>query len=208
MKVEYGVRGKLCIQQIPVKCSWMRAGSGGGGRNNNCVLVSLPGNNTMYYIYLIVRFVLKEEKTPKFESVCDKAEIWGFWFLAWWHSCLFGSIRLFQTFFKAWNSIRGLGKVTQDFLKISMQGRENKWQRGTSLFVPRIWPCTYYTTCVHLDCHMSCFQNYLHITVNSLIFLRLPVRCLVCKQAVGQDPREQAFPSLRKSPWPEWDWGH
>ena len=43
-----------------------------------------------------MRFVLKQEKTPEFDSVCDKAEIGAF---VWLPSYLFVTIRLFLTFF-------------------------------------------------------------------------------------------------------------
>lgn len=68
------------------------------GRNEVCVCWFLyQGIRQRLYICLIMRFLQKQEETPEFESVCDKAEIWGFGFLAWLHSCLFVTIRLSQT---------------------------------------------------------------------------------------------------------------
>ena len=56
---------------------------------------------------------------------------------------------------------------------------------------------------------MNCFQTCLHVTVNSLVFLRLPARQVYsANRVLVKDPREQAFPRLRKSPWPVLDWGH
>lgn len=86
------------------------------GRNSGCVSWFLyQGITQWHYIFLIIRLLQKQEKTPEFESVCDKAEIWGFSFLVWLHSYLFGTIRLSQTScLKAWDTIERTTEGTQE----------------------------------------------------------------------------------------------
>lgn len=129
------------------------------GRNSGCVCWFLyQGITQWHYIYLIVRFVQKQEKTAEFESVCDKAEIWGFLFLVWLHSCLFGTIRLSQTScLKAWDTIERTTEGTQED---RINGR-----RGHLYFFKELDPGAHYTICVCLDWRMSCFQNYLPVTL-------------------------------------------
>lgn len=38
-------------------------------------------------------------ENPSLKVSVIKTEIWGFWFRVWLHSCLFVTIKLFQTFF-------------------------------------------------------------------------------------------------------------
>lgn len=108
------------------------------------------GITQWHYICLIIRFLQEQEKTPEFESVCDKAEVWGFWFLVWLHSCLSVTIRLSQTScLKAWDTIERTREGNTGFLKTWDTGGKNTWQKGTSLFFQGIWPrCLVYCLCL------------------------------------------------------------
>ena len=133
MKVENGVRGSPFNQQVSAR-EEKRSHLG------ICWFLD-QGITQWYYIYLISRFVLRQEKTPEFESTCDKAEIWGFWFLIWLRSCLSVTIKLFWTFFfflKHETPKERIREGNTGFFKPWDRGGENKWQRGTSFFFHKI----------------------------------------------------------------------
>lgn len=73
---------------------------------------------------------------------------------------------------------RRSGKGTQDFLNTGTEEvRINGREEYLSFFIKSE---RYLSALVWIVRHVNCFQNCLHVTVNSLVFLRLPARCLVC----------------------------
>ena len=131
MKVENGVSGSPFNQQVSAreeKRSYLGI----------CWFLD-QGITQWCYVYLISRFVLRQEKTPEFESACDKAEIWGFRFLIWLRSCLSETIKLFWTvffFLSMKHQKRGSGKGTQEVLNLGTEeARINGREEHLSFFI-------------------------------------------------------------------------